>query len=441
VKSSGTAGLYALTRRIRWRIFGFLFAFGFIAYFQQKGLTVAAERMMPELGFNQVQIGWLEWAFVLGYAAFQFPGGVIGQRIGARNMFTLIGVVAFLATVLTPLAPHVVAGSLLIAVLFSLQLLVGLAQGAINPVSSGVLEAWFRPEKWAILQGMLSTGTQFAAAATPPLVAYLMNSVGWQKALLWPALPAVVVIALWAWYGRNTPAQHPSVTAAELSELERPAEPVTAVSPHRIRQLLANRSIILLTCSYTCLNYVFYLISNWCFLYLVQERHFNILEGGWLAVLPPLAAGIGAGVGGKLVAVLCGKFGNRWGFRSLPLLALPVSGFLLLVAVQLNNPYGAVLALASAFAVLELNEAAYWSATMFVARSDTMAATGILNTGGNIGGLIGIPIVAYLSGDGHWTEAFVIGTGLAVVGALMWLGVDTDRGNTQAVDCHSIIQV
>jgi sugar phosphate permease len=319
-------------------------------------------------------------------------------------------------------------------VLFSLQLLVGLAQGAINPVSSGVLEAWFRPERWAILQGMLSTGTQFAAAATPPLVAYLMNSVGWQKALLWPALPAVVVIALWAWYGRNTPAQHPRVTAAELSELERPAEPATKVSAQRIRQLLSNRSIILLTCSYTCLNYVFYLISNWCFLYLVQERHFNILEGGWLAVLPPLAAGIGAGVGGKLVALLCGKFGNLWGFRLLPLLALPVSGFLLLVAVQLNNPYGAVLALASAFAVLELNEAAYWSATMFVARSDTMAATGILNTGGNIGGLIGIPIVAYLSGDGHWTAAFIIGTGSAVLGALMWLGVDTDQGNTQAVD-------
>jgi MFS transporter, ACS family, glucarate transporter len=427
VTSSGISGFYALTHRIRWRIFAFLFAFGFIAYFQQKGLTVAAERMMPELGFNQVQIGWLEWAFVLGYAAFQFPGGIIGQRIGARRMFTLIGIVAFLATVLTPIAPQVLAGTLLIAALFSLQLLMGLAQGAIYPVSSGVMEAWFPPKSWAIVQGLQSTGTQFAAAATPPLVAYLMNSVGWQKALLWPALPAVIVIALWTWYGRNTPAQHPSVNAAELRELERPAEVGAAVSSHRILKVLANRSIILLSCSYACLNYVFYLISNWCFLYLVQERHFNILESGWLAMLPPLAAGVGAGVGGKLVTQLCGKFGNRWGFRLLPLLALPTSGILLLVAVHLNNPYGAVLALASAFAVVELNEGAYWSATMFVARSDTMAATGILNTGGNIGGLIGIPIVAYLSGAGHWTTAFVIGTGLAVLGALLWLGVDTDR--------------
>jgi ACS family glucarate transporter-like MFS transporter len=415
------------SHRIRWRIFGFLFAFGFIAYFQQKGLTVAAERMMPELGFDQVQIGWLEWAFVLGYAAFQFPGGLIGQRLGARRMFTLIGLVAFMATVLTPLAPQLLVGSLLLATLFSLQLLMGLAQGAVNPVSSGVIETWFRPEQWAIAQGLLSTGTQFAAAATPPLVAYLMNSVGWQKALLWPALPAVGVIALWAWYARNTPREHPDVTDVELAELDRPSETVTAVTARRIRQLLANRSIVLLTCSYTCLNYVFYLISNWCFLYLVQERHFNILESGWLAMLPPLAAGIGAGVGGKVVALLCARFGNRWGFRLLPLIALPTSGVLLLVAVQLGNPYGAALALALSFAALELNEAAYWSATMFVARSDTMAATGILNTGGNVGGLIGIPIVAYLSGAGHWTAAFVIGTASAVVAALLWLGVDADR--------------
>jgi len=28
--------------------------------------------------------------------------------------------------------------------------------------------------------------------------------------------------------------------------------------------------------------------SCWCFLYLVQERHFTLLEGGWLAAAPPI---------------------------------------------------------------------------------------------------------------------------------------------------------
>jgi ACS family glucarate transporter-like MFS transporter len=79
--------------------------------------------------------------------------------------------------------------------------------------------------------------------------------------------------------------------------------------------VFSNRSVLLLTVSYVCLNYVFYLLSNWCFLYLVQERHFNILEGGGLAMIPPLAAGVGAGIGGKVVPMLCERFGSRWGFR------------------------------------------------------------------------------------------------------------------------------
>jgi MFS transporter, ACS family, glucarate transporter len=421
--------VHPLINRVRWRIYAFLFLFGCIAYFQQKGLTVAAERIMPELGLSQMEIGWLEWAFVLGYAAFQFPGGVIGQRLGARFMFTLIGLVAFLATVLTPVAPAVLGGTALFVVLFALQLVVGLAQGSIFPVSSGVMETWFRPERWALIQGLQSMGLQLAAAATPPLVAYLMAELGWQQALFWPALPAVFVIALWAWYARNSPREHPSVTPAEIAELGKDVEspPPAKVDWRRLRHLLANRSIVLATLSYICMNYVFYLISNWCFLYLVQERHFNVLESGMLAMVPPLAAGLGAGVGGSLVGLMCSRFGNKWGFRLIPMVALPVSGILLLVTVNLTNPYAAVAVLALAYGVVELCEGPYWAGTMFVARADTMSATGILNTGGNLGGLIGIPIVAYLSGHGQWTVAFVIGAVFSVVGAIAWLGIDADK--------------
>jgi MFS family permease len=228
------SGLYTLTHRVRWRIYGFLFVFGFIAYFQQKGLTVAAERIMPDLHFSQVQIGWLESAFVLGYALFQFPGGVLGQRLGARLVFTLIGAVAFLATVLTPLAPVLLQGSALLMAMIALQFVLGLAQGPIFPVSTGVMESWFAPQRWAWIQGLQSSALQLAAAATAPLVAYLMSTIGWQQALIWPALPAAGVVALWAWYGRNTPQEHRSVSAAEIAELgHRPEE--QAQSPDHAR--------------------------------------------------------------------------------------------------------------------------------------------------------------------------------------------------------------
>jgi ACS family glucarate transporter-like MFS transporter len=421
--------MHSLIHRVRWRIYAFLWIFGFIAYFQQKGIPVAAERIMPELGLTQVEIGWLEWALVLGYAIFQFPGGVIGQRLGARRMFTVISMIAFLASVLTPLAPEVCSGTVLFGVMLALQLMVGLAQGAIFPVSSGVMEAWFRPERWALIQGLQSAALQLAAAATPPVVAYLMSTLGWQRALFWPSLPAIFVIALWAWYARNTPREHPSVTPQEIAELgtDPPAPAPLEIDWRRLRQLLANRSILLVTFSYICMNYVFYLIANWCFLYLVQERHFNVLESGWLATLPPLAAALGAGLGGPLVGFACSKLGNTWGFRLVPLVVLPASGLLLLITVNVSNPYAAVGALACSYAVVELSEAAYWGGTMFVARADTMSATGVLNTGGNGGGLIGIPIVAYLSAQGNWTTAFVIGAVFSVVGALCWLGIDAEQ--------------
>ena len=425
----GPTPAYALAHRIRWRILSLLLGFGYVAYLQQKSLTVAAERMMPDLGLTQMQIGWLEWAFVLGYASFQLPGGVIGQRLGARRMFTAISLVAFFATILTPLAPVALAGSALLVALLSLQLVLGLAQGPIFPVSSGVIEAWFRPERWALVQGLQSMALQFAAALTPPLVAYLMAAFGWQYALFWPELPVLAFIGVWIWYGRNTPAEHPRVTSEELAELGENslATTQTAITWRRLGRLLANRSIVLLSLSYICMNYVFYLIANWCFLYLVQERHFNILEGGWLAAAPPLAAAAGAGVGGSLAAALCARFGFRWGFRLTPLMALTAAGALLWVTVNLSNPYGAVITLALCYGVIELTEGSYWAATMFVARADTMTATGILNTGGNIGGLIGIPIVAYLSGHGAWTAAFLIGTLFALVGAACWFGVDATR--------------
>src|SRR5271170_7322851 len=114
--------------RIRWRIFSFLFGFGFIAYVQQKSITVAADRMMPDLSLSQFQIGLLEQAFVLGYGIFQLPGGVIGQRLGARRTFVVIGLTAFLATIATPLAPDFFTGQGLFLALFGVQILLGCAQ-------------------------------------------------------------------------------------------------------------------------------------------------------------------------------------------------------------------------------------------------------------------------------------------------------------------------
>lgn len=413
---------------IRWRIFSFLFGFGFLAYIQQKTITVAAEPMMPALGLSQLQISYIEQAFVLGYAIFQLPGGIIGQRLGARLTFVVIGITAFLATLAMPLVPEFFkAPAALFAALFGVQLVLGVSQGAIFPISAGVFEAWFPAKRWAFVQGLQTAGLGLGAALTPPLIVYLMTRLGWQRALVWASLPAVVLIAFWAWYGRNTPREHPSVSAHELAQIGSQPPAHSSLSFKQLIALVGNRNVMLLFVSYMSMNYTFYLLSNWVFLYLIQERHFSSLESSWLATAPPLAAALGAGIGGVITSALALRFGSLWGYRILPLVAMVFAAVLLLVAVNASNPYLAVAALASCFGAVELTEGAFWGAGMTVGRGDTMAVCGIMNTGGNLGGIIGIPIVGYFSGLHEWNMAFFIGVGFAIVSALAWLGIRVEE--------------
>jgi ACS family glucarate transporter-like MFS transporter len=414
---------------VRWRIYWFLFGFGLIAYFQARSITVAGVQMMPRLGISQMQLGWLETAMIFGYTLLQFPGGLLGQRLGARLTFVIIGLIAFTATIATPLLPWVLGGTALFVALLSVQFVLGAAQGPIFPVCAGVFEAWFRPDKWSLVQGVQSMGLQLGAALAPPLIASLMLGFGWQRALVWTSLPALGLVIWWGFYARNTPAEHPGVSDTELGELDQRASAVTdhRITWRRIWALLSNRDLLLLTVSYLCMNYVYYLLSNWCFLYLLQERHFTQLEGGWLASTPPLAAAIGAGVGGYLGSAFSVRFGVRRGLRIIPLLSLPAAGLLLFLTVDAVNAYMAVAALALCYFCVELNEGPYWTATMHLARADSMAATGILNTGGNLAGVIATPVIAYLSGRNHWTIAFLIGTMFALISAAAWLLVDPTR--------------
>lgn len=415
--------------RVRWKIFAFLFGFGFIGYLEQRGITVASVQLMPQLSLSQMQLSWLEQAFLVGYTIMQFPGGVLGQRLGARAMFVIIGLLALAATLVTPLAPLLLSGAALFALLLGAQLLLGVAQAPIFPVSAGVFEAWFTADRWPLVQGLQSMGLGLGNAVTPPLIAWLMSSFGWQRALVWTALPALVLILWWAWYGRDTPAEHPQVSPAELAELgeQRSATVDRSISWSRIWELLRDRDVLVLTGSYLCMNYVFYLLTNWCFLYLVQERHFTVLESGLLAGIPPLAAAIGAGLGGKLACSFSARLGIRAGLRLIPLVSLPAAGVLLLIAVGVSNAYLAVAALALCYFAVELNEGPYWATIMHVGRADSMAASGLLNTGGNVGGLVVTPAVGYLSGQHAWTAAFQIGAAFALLSAAAWLFVDPTR--------------
>jgi sugar phosphate permease len=306
--------------------------------------------------------------------------------------------------------------------------LLGIAQAPFVPVTAGVYEAWFPSRQWALIQGIGASGGTLGSALEPPVIVLLTQSYGWQGALLWLSLPAVLLTLLWAWYARNTPREHPSVTPEELAELDPLTDgPVQPMTWMRLIAIAADRDVLLLALSYVCMNYCFYLLNNWSFLYLVQERHLSALQSGFLAMLPSIGAAVGSTMGGYVADACTSRLGAKRGYAMVPLVSLPLAGLLLLLVAHVSSAILAVAVLTGSFFASEMTEGPYWAATMRVARADTMAATGVLNTGGNLGGVIGIPIVAYLSGHQAWGTAFATGTVLALIAAGLWLFVDPTR--------------
>ena len=421
--------------RVRWVMLAYLFGFAFVVYMQRTSFSVAAVQMMPELGISQVQLGWLMTAYLLTYTVFQLPGGVFGQWVGARRGLVIITLAALVATLATPLAPLLCAGAVLTGVLLLSRLVVGTAHAPLFPISMGVIESWFPSGQWGWPNGLQTAGLHLGSAAATPLIAILMVSYGWKAALAWTSLPVLLLVAAWGWYGRNRPSEHGSVSAAELAELDgndRP--PATTINRGDLLRVLANRDILLLFCSYTIMNYVFYLLGSWSFLYLVQERHLSVPDSGLLGSLPFIAAAIGSAAGGRLADVLAVRLGPRLGYRLVPLIVLPLSGLLLYAGVKVGSPLWAVAALSLAYGTIEMTEGIYSAATTAVAREHTMAAWGVVGTGGNLGGIIGTPIVAWLSASGHWNAAFLTGTVAAVVSGILWLWVDGSRVLAPAAD-------
>lgn len=389
---------------------------------------------MPGLGLSQVQVGWLMTVFLIGYTAFQLPGAAIGGRLGFRVAITLVGLLSVAATAATCLAPHAGVAIAVFPLLLLSRLVLGLAQAALFPVSSGAIETWFPPHSWAFAQGWLVFGMWLGSAAAAPAIVWLMGRWSWEFALYVTSVPSLLLVGAWYLYA-GIPTDISACVTISGGGGGR-AGPEQSPSNTRLfwRGLKHNPVLLRTTLSYFLTNYVFYLVTFWSFLYLVQDKHFSVLESGWLASIPFLAAAIAAPVGGRVTERLCKLYGERTGYRLVPLIALPAAAACLYFTVTAADPYWAVAALSSAFACVEVTEGAYWSAAMRSAPADSMAATAVLNTGGNLGGIVATPIIAALSATSSWTSVFATGAFLSVAAAALWFWIDVTGQPTLRAD-------
>ena len=108
-------------------------------------------------------------------------------------------------------------------------------QAPIYPITGGAMtHDWFPVPGWALPNALGNVGLTLGAAATGPVIAWLMLRYGWRMSFVLTAPIAFVLAAVWWWYVRDKPSQHPSVRPAELALIDAGRPPLER---HRTREI------------------------------------------------------------------------------------------------------------------------------------------------------------------------------------------------------------
>jgi ACS family glucarate transporter-like MFS transporter len=383
-----------------------------------------------EFGFSNTELGWILGSFNFAYALFQIPGGIFGEVYGPRRALAIIAVSWGVLTLLTGFAPELMAASATGAMvsLIAVRFLMGVSNAPIFPVYAGTVANWFPAGHWAFPNAVGNVGLTLGQAALGPLVTLLIVKFGWRESFYALAPLGILAGAWWYWYGRDTPSEHRAVSKAEVELIAAGRLPQAEARERRgeWRKVLLQKDVLLLACSYFCMNYVFYMFANWLFIYLVEARGFSLLESGWLYALPFVTGAVLAAVGGVVCDALCRRIGPRWGCR------LPAMSGLILVAVFLIagaysiNAYVAVTLLSLCFGFTQFTEGAFWAASTYAAGPHTATATGVMNTGGNAAGFLA-PVMGLMVDQLGWLATLASGSIFALIAAALWLFIGAAR--------------
>jgi ACS family glucarate transporter-like MFS transporter len=388
-------------------------------------ISVASKLMMSELQFSKIEMGEIFSAFMLGYAVFQIPWGIMGDRFGPRRVLTLAAILWGVTTLLTGVGPGlwVPAGIASFSWLLVVRFFLGVGEAAAFPLAARAIANWIPSSSRAGAFSVVIFGTAAGSAITAPFISWLMVRTGWRASFYVCSALGFVLAILW-----NHSSKIAARTEKSMLKEQKPAAAVTkiavdhgSVANSHWWKLLRDRNLGLICLSYFLDSYTMFMFVFWFYLYLVEKRGFSILQSGLYTSLPFIVAMLFVPLSGHLCDTLSGKLGRDVGRRIIGAGGLTLAAVFLLVGIRLNSPLHAIVGLSLSVGFLLSTEPAFWSASMDLSHPNVGAAGGIMNTAGNLGGVCSTALVPVLIKHFGWTIAFGSASAFALCGAIIWL--------------------
>lgn len=359
---------------IRWQIVVLLFFATTINYIDRAVLGILKPLLEKDLGWTQIEYGWMVTAFQLTYAlGYVFSGHLI-DRIGVRQGF--LGSVS-----LWSLAAMAHAAARSVLGFSAARAALGLAEGGMFPAAIKTVAEWFPKEERAFATGIFNAGSNVGAVICPLVVPWIATNWGWQAAFVITGAIGFLWVAAWMKLYRH-PDKHPAVSAEELAHIRKdPPDPVAAKIPWLV--LLRRRQTWAFVVGMAASSPIWWFYIFWAPDFLNKRYELGLTQSSLPLMIMFLAASFG-GIGGGWLSSRLLKLG--WTTNAARKTALLVCALCVVPVVAtpfVPNPWVAV-------SLVGLAAAAHcgFAANLFTLVSDTVPKQGVSSVVG-IGGMAG----------------------------------------------------
>jgi len=420
------------TTRVRWFLVFWLFVLSAVSYLDRVNISIAGGAIVDAYHLTDVQLGKVFSALVAGYALFQTLGGHLADRFGPRRVLTG-GVIWWgIFTALTALVPANVAGALWLFV--AVRFLLGAGEAVIYPAANQFVARWIPVRERGIANGWIFAGVGAGAGLTPPLITYLMVHYGWRSSF-W-VCAAIGLLAGIVWFGaaRDTPEEHPRVSASELATIQSERSTLatlqssSTVDSDKIlvpwKRVVRSREVWALTISYFCYGYVAWIFFSWFYRYLAKVRGLDLKASALYSMLPFFAMLVCCLAGGMINDRLTKWRGPRLGRCALAAFAMVVASIFIAFGSQVEGARVASIVLAGGAGALYLSQSSFWSVTADIAGRSAGSVSGFMNTGGQLGGAVTGSLTPWIAARYGWTASFLVAAALCLLGAICWIVVN-----------------
>lgn len=394
-----------------------------VTYLDRACIGAMAPSISAEFGLDEAQMSWVFFSFILAYAIFEIPTARWADKRGAKNVLTRIVSWWSVFTIAT-------AGAWSYASLLVTRFLFGMGEAGAWPCVARVMSRWVPFRERGTAKGIFFAGAYTAGAVTTIAVTALLPFFTWRAILVAFGLVGFAWVAVWIWWFRDEPTEHPAANEAEraLIVADRPA-----VAPHPRgweywRGLLRQRNVLLLCLLYMPNCATFYFCITWLPTYLMKQHGFEKAQLGLVASLPLFLSIATQFLGGFWSDRFTKRFGVTVGRRTPGIVGYSLAAVFIFAASFSTAPVTAAVFIALAAATCMLTTAPAWSTCIDIGREHSATVGATMNTSGQIAAILSQPVVGYsVKWFGNWNVPFWLLGGLFVIGALCWVFVEPKR--------------